>query len=146
MLNFAHKLLSCIIALDSSRLKCMQGFGTHENSVCKPTVKGHTPAKLFLNMHNMGDCFSNETWNVIGRQNWRLTNPTYMMIMVSIDLLFQLLIYQSLYYDLEELYSGLQISPTNYFQNGINMSIWSTNYHWKKLREKVCSYDVMKML
>ena len=39
--------------------------------------------------------------------------------------------------NLEELYAGLQISPTNYFQNGINMSIWSTNYHWKKLREKV---------
>ena len=39
--------------------------------------------------------------------------------------------------NLEELYRGLQISPTNYFQNGINMSIWSTNYHWKKLREKV---------
>ena len=39
--------------------------------------------------------------------------------------------------NLEELYKGLQISPTNYFQNGINMSIWSTNYHWKKLREKV---------
>ena len=39
--------------------------------------------------------------------------------------------------NLEELYEGLQISPTDYFQNGINMSIWSTNYHWKKLREKV---------
>ena len=39
--------------------------------------------------------------------------------------------------NLEDLYQGLEISPTNYFQNGINMSIWSTNYHWKKLREKV---------
>ena len=39
--------------------------------------------------------------------------------------------------NLEDLYKGLQISPTNYFQNGINMSIWSTNYHWRKLREKV---------
>jgi len=43
--------------------------------------------------------------------------------------------------NLEELYAGLQISPTNYFQNGINMSIWSTNYHWKKLREKVDKTD-----
>ena len=42
--------------------------------------------------------------------------------------------------NLEELYAGLQISPSNYFQNGINMSIWSTNYHWKKLREKVHLY------
>ena len=49
--------------------------------------------------------------------------------------------------NLEELYAGLQISPTNYFQNGINMSIWSTNYHWKKLREKVRCYDALnKML
>ena len=39
--------------------------------------------------------------------------------------------------NLEDLYQGLEISPINYFQNGINMSIWSTNYHWKKLREKV---------
>ena len=39
--------------------------------------------------------------------------------------------------NLEELYAGLEISPTDYFQNGIKMSIWSTNYHWKKLREKV---------
>lgn len=42
---------------------------------------------------------------------------------------------------LEELYDGLQISATDYFQNGINMSIWSTNYHWKKLREKVDKTD-----
>ena len=39
--------------------------------------------------------------------------------------------------NLEELYKGLEISSTNYFPNRINMSIWSRNYHWKKLREKV---------
>ena len=38
---------------------------------------------------------------------------------------------------LEELYKGLEIDPNEYFKNGIHMSIWSTNYHWKKLREKV---------
>ena len=43
--------------------------------------------------------------------------------------------------NLEKLYEGLQISPVNYFQNGINMSIWSTNYHWKKLRERVNFYN-----
>ena len=42
---------------------------------------------------------------------------------------------------LEDLYKGLQISPDSYFKNGINMSIWSTNYHWKKLREKVDKTD-----
>ena len=34
---------------------------------------------------------------------------------------------------LEELYQGLKISKDTYYDNGINMSIWSTNYHWKKL-------------
>jgi predicted metalloendopeptidase len=37
---------------------------------------------------------------------------------------------------LEDLYKGLQIDSANYFENGINMSIWSTNYHWSKLREQ----------
>ncbi len=39
--------------------------------------------------------------------------------------------------NLEELYDGLSINSTHYFLNGISMSIWSTNYHWKKLREEV---------
>ena len=39
--------------------------------------------------------------------------------------------------NLEDLYEGLYINNTHYFLNGINMSIWSTNYHWKKLREEV---------
>jgi len=39
--------------------------------------------------------------------------------------------------NLEELYKGLEISNSQYFHNGINMSIWSTNYHWKKLRDPV---------
>ena len=43
--------------------------------------------------------------------------------------------------NLEELYKGLQISSDNYFQNGINMSIWSTNYIWGKLRDKVDKTD-----
>lgn len=43
--------------------------------------------------------------------------------------------------NLEELYEGLVINRTNYFLNGINMSIWSTNYHWGRLREKVDKTD-----
>lgn len=39
--------------------------------------------------------------------------------------------------NLEEIYEGLEIVEGEYFQNGIRMSIWSTNYHWKKLREEV---------
>ena len=42
---------------------------------------------------------------------------------------------------LEELYEGLEVKPETYFQNGIGMSIWSTNYHWKKLRETVDKTD-----
>ena len=38
---------------------------------------------------------------------------------------------------LEEEYQGLEISGEEYFQNSINMSIWSTNKHWRKLREVV---------
>ena len=42
---------------------------------------------------------------------------------------------------LEDLYEGLEISGDSYFENSINMSIWSTNYHWSKLREKVDKTD-----
>jgi len=42
---------------------------------------------------------------------------------------------------LENLYEGLEISGDTYFKNSINMSIWSTNYHWSKLREKVDKTD-----
>ena len=42
---------------------------------------------------------------------------------------------------LEDLYEGLEISGDSYFANSINMSIWSTNYHWSKLREKVDKTD-----
>ena len=42
---------------------------------------------------------------------------------------------------LEDLYEGLEISGDTYFRNSINMSIWSTNYHWSKLREKVDKTD-----
>ena len=43
--------------------------------------------------------------------------------------------------NLEKLYKGLEISDATYFRNGINMSIWSTNYHWRKLREPVDKTD-----
>ena len=42
---------------------------------------------------------------------------------------------------LEELYEGLHVSQGHHFQNGINMSIWGTNYAWGKLREKVDKTD-----
>ena len=35
---------------------------------------------------------------------------------------------------LEELYQNLHVEPETYFMNGINMSIWGTNYSWGKLR------------
>ena len=43
--------------------------------------------------------------------------------------------------NLEELYAGLEIDKEEYFKNGMRMSIWSTNYHWKRLREKVRFLD-----
>ncbi|TRY72219.1 hypothetical protein TCAL_03874 [Tigriopus californicus] len=43
--------------------------------------------------------------------------------------------------NLEEIYKGLEIVEGEYFQNGIRMSIWRTNYHWKKLREEVDKTD-----
>ncbi len=48
--------------------------------------------------------------------------------------------------NLEDLYKGLVINNTHYFHNGINMSIWSTNYHWKKLRETVWKVKFSRML
>lgn len=42
---------------------------------------------------------------------------------------------------LEALYDGLKINKSTYFQNGISMSIWGTNYAWRKLREKVDKTD-----
>ena len=41
---------------------------------------------------------------------------------------------------LEDLYKGLSVNSSHYFNNGISMSIWSTNYHWGRLREKAVSY------
>ena len=32
---------------------------------------------------------------------------------------------------------GLFVKADDHFRNGINMSIWGTNYAWGKLREKV---------
>lgn len=39
--------------------------------------------------------------------------------------------------NLEDLYDGLVVNNTHFFNNGINLSKWSTNYNWKKLRETV---------
>jgi hypothetical protein len=35
---------------------------------------------------------------------------------------------------LEELYKDLHLGRESHFLNGINMSIWGTNYAWSKLR------------
>ena len=42
---------------------------------------------------------------------------------------------------LNELYKGLEIRRDSFFENGINISMWSTNYHWSKLREEVDKTD-----
>ena len=39
--------------------------------------------------------------------------------------------------NLEELYEKLSVGAESHFLNGINMSVWGTNYAWGKLREKV---------
>jgi len=43
--------------------------------------------------------------------------------------------------NLEDLYKDLRVSPGDHFINGINMSIWGTNYAWRKLREKIDKTD-----
>jgi len=43
--------------------------------------------------------------------------------------------------NLEDLYENLHVSSSDHFINGINMSIWGTNYAWGKLREKVDKTD-----
>jgi len=43
--------------------------------------------------------------------------------------------------NLEELYEKLEVGAESHFLNGINMSVWGTNYAWKKLREKVDKTD-----
>ena len=43
--------------------------------------------------------------------------------------------------NLEDLYEDLHVGTDSYFLNGINVSVWSTNYAWKKLREKVDKTD-----
>ena len=42
---------------------------------------------------------------------------------------------------LEEVYEGLKISDETFFYNAINISKWSTNKSFKKLREKVDKSD-----
>lgn len=37
----------------------------------------------------------------------------------------------------DDLYDGLEVNDLEFFQNGINMSIWSTTLQWQKLREPV---------
>ena len=43
--------------------------------------------------------------------------------------------------NLEELYVKLDVGGESHFLNGINMSVWGTNYAWGKLREKVDKTD-----
>jgi len=43
--------------------------------------------------------------------------------------------------NLEDLYSSLEVGSESHFLNGINLSVWGTNYAWKKLREKVDKTD-----
>merc|ERR1712106_485464 len=43
--------------------------------------------------------------------------------------------------NLEDLYEGLYVNPDDHFKNGINMSVWGTNYAWGKLREKIDKTD-----
>ena len=38
---------------------------------------------------------------------------------------------------LEDLYSGLDLNSTHYLGNALNMTVFSTNYAFSKLREKV---------
>eukprot|EP00090_Calanus_glacialis_P020602 TRINITY_DN3177_c0_g1_i1.p1 TRINITY_DN3177_c0_g1~~TRINITY_DN3177_c0_g1_i1.p1 ORF type:complete len:763 (-),score=121.64 TRINITY_DN3177_c0_g1_i1:74-2362(-) len=42
---------------------------------------------------------------------------------------------------LEDLYENLHVNSGDHFINGINMSIWGTNYAWGKLREKIDKTD-----
>jgi len=39
--------------------------------------------------------------------------------------------------NLEDLYEGLYVNSTQFFNNAVIMSKWSTDLSWKKLREKV---------
>jgi len=43
--------------------------------------------------------------------------------------------------NLEDLYENLHVNAGDHFINGINMSIWGTNYAWGKLREKIDKTD-----
>jgi len=43
--------------------------------------------------------------------------------------------------NLRDLYQGLHVDPQSHFKNGINMSIWGTNYAWGRLREKIDKTD-----
>merc|ERR1712218_70827 len=43
--------------------------------------------------------------------------------------------------NLEDLYETLEVGSDSHFLNGINLSVWGTNYAWKKLREKVDKTD-----
>merc|ERR1711862_677867 len=43
--------------------------------------------------------------------------------------------------NLEDLYVKLEVGSESHFLNGINMSVWGTNYAWAKLREVVDKTD-----
>ena len=42
---------------------------------------------------------------------------------------------------LTELYAGLQLTPQDYFGNALNMTVFGTDYSFRKLREKVNKTD-----
>ena len=42
---------------------------------------------------------------------------------------------------IEDLYKGLTINKDTFYQNSINMGLWSINYHWSKLREEIDKTD-----
>ena len=42
---------------------------------------------------------------------------------------------------LEELYFGLDLNSTHYLGNALNMTVFSTNYAFSKLREKVSQFS-----
>jgi len=42
---------------------------------------------------------------------------------------------------LEEVYEGLEVSPEEHYENGIEIGKWSTAYVWSKMREKIDKTD-----
>ena len=47
---------------------------------------------------------------------------------------------------LEELYFGLDLNSTHYLGNALNMTVFSTNYAFSKLREKVSQFSFIILI